>query len=42
MDVANFSNTQELEAFITTQGILQAQVVRIVERGGRWYLFWWV
>lgn len=39
--VADFSSAKALEVFVNDQGILQANITRVIERNGRWYIFYW-
>jgi len=40
METQNFDSAGELARFVTTSGILQANIVQIVVVDGRWYLFY--
>ena len=41
MNVSDFPNASDLQAFVVAEGIVQAKVITITVRAGRWYLFWW-
>lgn len=40
METQNFDSAGELARFVTTEGILQANIVWILVSAGRWYLFY--
>ena len=39
MTVVNFENPDALANFVNDQSILQTEIVAIIEKDGRWYLF---
>lgn len=41
MNVNSFDTPQALAEYVTDQAIVQANIVQIVQRSGRWYLFWY-
>lgn len=37
----SFGSASDLADYVNDQSIVQANIQTILEKDGRWYLFWW-
>lgn len=41
MNLLTFNSASDLVAYVNTAAIVQSKIVRIEQRAGKWYLFWY-
>jgi hypothetical protein len=41
MNLQIFNDPGALVAYVNANGIIQTKIVRIEQRSGKWYLFWY-
>jgi hypothetical protein len=41
MNLQTFNSASDLVAYVNTMGLVQSQIVKIEQRDGKWYLFWY-